>query len=120
MNEPLPVPGSEPSDPDLLLWLADLMDEIPNSFAADGLRVTLGDLAVWAVRLRECRNEWEAERTGHARVVERLATTRLLAFQAQQSAVAVQAHPEKANAVSASWVIEVAGRILASLPAPHE
>lgn len=40
---------------------------------------------------------------------------RQVAFQAQQSAAAIQGDPQKANAVSASWVIEVAGRILAAL-----
>jgi len=41
----------------------------------------------------------------------------LLAFQMQQSAAAIQSDPDKANAVSAAWVIDIAGRLLAALAA---
>ena len=53
---------------------------------------------------------WEADEA-------RVEAARLLAFQMQQCAAAIQSDPDKANAVSAAWVIDIAGRLLAALAA---
>lgn len=76
--------------------------------------------------IRAAADAWEADVTvgqalanslmeSNAALRVRLEAARLVAFQVQQSAAAIQNDPAKANAVSASWVIEVAGRILAAL-----
>jgi hypothetical protein len=51
------------------------------------------------------------------RAEARVEAARLLAFQMQQAAAAIQGDPDKANAVSSAWVIDVAGRLLAALAA---
>ena len=51
---------------------------------------------------------WQADRG-------RMQDAGLVAFQMHASASAIQGDPEKANAVSVAWVIEMAGRILLAL-----
>ena len=60
----------------------------------------------------------EEFKADNAALREALETAEMEAFKIMASASVIQSDPAKANAVSASWVIEHVGRILAALASP--
>jgi len=99
--------------PETLRGLAQYLRNSTRLFPSPRARKAYEWLTVKAAEADDHASAWEADR-------KRIAQAQTVAVQMSASASEMQGDPEKANAVSASWVVEMAGRILAALAAEEE
>ncbi len=99
--------------PETLRELAQYLRNCTRLFPSPRARKAYEWLTVKAAQADDHASAWEADR-------KRMEQAQIVAFQMSAAASAIQGDPEKANAVAASWVVEMAGRILAALAAEEE
>ena len=99
--------------PETLRGLAQYLRNSTRLFPSPRARKAYEWLTVKAAEADDHASAWEADR-------RRIEQAQTVALQMRASADAIQGDPERANAVSASWVLEMAAHILAALAAEEE